>query len=326
MQRAVALLAWLVLTPGAGAAEVSRLADAVRGEAVPSDEELVAQGATIGAIEIVTQDVFDTSQPEEALWPYRLANRLHVETREKVVRRRLPLAPGDPYDPRELLEAERLLRALPSIYDVRVVPRRFAGGLVDLLVVTRDVWTLGVGVGLTREGGENSHSFEITEANLLGYGVQPELKYEKTPDRTSYRFRYFDDALLGSRHQLRLLVSDNSDGHRFTVDFDRPFYELADRHAWGLRAVDDEQRVRLYAGGREQDRFFRDAFFAEVRAGLSTGVVGGWVRRISAGLTYDEAAYRRERPVLSPIVAPPFFERVLAYPWIGFELVEDGWV
>lgn len=317
----------LVVLPAVSWGEPAiRLSDAVRGADVPSDEELVALGARIGTIEVVTLDVFDTTQPEESLWPYRLANRLHIETRESVVRRRLPLAPGDVYEPRDLLEAERLLRSLPSLYDARVVPTRFADGVVDLLVVTRDVWTLGVGVGFSREGGENESSFEVNEANLLGFGKELEFKYEDEPDRTSYRVRFFDDGLLGTRHQLRLLASDNSDGHRYTLDLDRPFYELSDRRSWGIRLVDDERRVRLYAAGREQDRFFTDAFFAEVRAGISSGVVNGRVRRWSLGFAIDDAAYRRERPVISQSIAKPFFERNLAYPWVGFELIEDGWV
>lgn len=308
------------------ATEVSRLSAVQRAADVPSDEVLVAEGATIGAIEVITLDVFDPNEPKENLWPYRLANRLHVETRPSVVRRRLTLETGDVYDPRELLEAARILRGLPSIYEAKIVPVRYHDGVVDLRVVTRDVWTLGVGVGFSREGGENSQSFEINEANLLGFGKELELKYEDEPDRTSYRVRYFDDGFLGSRHQLRLLGSDNSDGHRYTLDFERPFYELADRRSWGFRAVDDERRVRLYAAGREQDRFFRDASFLELRGGLSSGLRDGWVRRLSAGVVVDEAAYRRERPVISQSIAKPFFERNLAYPWVELGVVQDGWV
>lgn len=307
-------------------AAAERLGDVVRSAGVPSDAELVALGARVGAIEIEARDVFDTEQPDEALWPYRLANRLHISTRESTLRQRLAIAVGDPFDPRAIGESERLLRALSYIYDARIVPIRYHEGLVDLLVVTRDVWTLGLGVGFSREGGENESSFEINESNLLGFGKTLELKYEDELDRTSYRVRYLDEALFGSRNQMRILASDNSDGHRYTIDVERPFYELDDRRAWGVRVVDDERRVRLYAAGREQDKFFRDAQFYELRGGLSTGYVDGWSRRVVAGATWDDATYRRERPVISQNAAKPFFERTLAYPWVELQLIEDRWI
>lgn len=327
MRRTVFAAALLLAPVALASAEANRLGVTVeRTGGLPSDEELVAAGARIGQIEVVALDVFDTTKPGEQAWPYRLANRLHIETRERVILELLPVASADLYDPRVLLEGERLLRNQGFLYDARIVPVRYENGVVDLQVVTRDVWTLGVGVAFSREGGENESGFEINESNFLGFGKALELKYEDEPDRTSYRLRYLDDALFGTRHQLRFLGSDNSDGHRYTLDVDRPFYELSDLTSWGARVVDDERRVRLYAAGREQDRFFIDSQFYEVRTGWSTGLVESRAKRIVAGATFDQAAYRRERPVISQSIAKPFFERTLVYPWVRFEVLEDGWV
>src|SRR5690554_1420913 len=41
-------------------------------------DELAARGATIGRIEIIVQNVFDTSDPEESKRLYRWANRVHM--------------------------------------------------------------------------------------------------------------------------------------------------------------------------------------------------------------------------------------------------------
>ena len=48
---------------------------------VPSDAELELAGARIGEMRVETQNIFDTSIPEEDTALFRLGNRLHIETR-----------------------------------------------------------------------------------------------------------------------------------------------------------------------------------------------------------------------------------------------------
>jgi len=54
---------------------------------IPDGEELEAQHARIGRILISRKNIFDPSDPKENYWPYRLANKLHIVTREEVVHR-----------------------------------------------------------------------------------------------------------------------------------------------------------------------------------------------------------------------------------------------
>jgi len=49
---------------------------------IPPDSELETHGALIGAIHFRILNVFDLSKPEENKALYRLANRLHIRTRE----------------------------------------------------------------------------------------------------------------------------------------------------------------------------------------------------------------------------------------------------
>ena len=50
-------------------------------------DELEAAGARIGKIRVVTQDIFDLEDPKENNWLFRLANRLHIQTRPEVIHR-----------------------------------------------------------------------------------------------------------------------------------------------------------------------------------------------------------------------------------------------
>ena len=62
---------------------------------LPSDEELESAGATFGEIRIANENIFDLEDPKEDTALFRLANRLHITTREEVVRRQLLFGSGD---------------------------------------------------------------------------------------------------------------------------------------------------------------------------------------------------------------------------------------
>src|SRR5262245_41181031 len=64
----------------------------------------------IRAIGIERQDIFSAEQ--ESHWLFRLANQLHLRTKETVVRRELLFRPGEKYDSALTEETERNLRGL----------------------------------------------------------------------------------------------------------------------------------------------------------------------------------------------------------------------
>ena len=120
---------------------------------IPNEETLVANAAEIGEIVIERENVFDPSNPKENNWLYRFANRVHIVTRDKVVRKQLLIASGDDYSKRLSDESERILRKNRYLYDVDIVPIRYENGVVDLEVKTRDLWSLMPELSLSRAGG-----------------------------------------------------------------------------------------------------------------------------------------------------------------------------
>src|SRR5947208_168923 len=71
---------------------------------------------------IERKNVFDLSVPGEDWWPFRLANRIHIQTRDPVIRHEILLPPGEPWDPLKALESERNLRNLGFIRHAEVNP------------------------------------------------------------------------------------------------------------------------------------------------------------------------------------------------------------
>ena len=69
---------------------------------MPSFAQLQAAGARVGRISVVTENIFDTSDPREDKLLFRWANALHVRTRPAVIERALLFKTGDPISVRVL--------------------------------------------------------------------------------------------------------------------------------------------------------------------------------------------------------------------------------
>ena len=192
----------------------------------PSDAELEGAGATFGEIRIVNQNIFDLEDPKEDTALFRLANRLHITTREEVIRRQLLFGSGDRYSKRLMEESERLLRSARYLYDASIRPVAYHDGKVDVEVITRDVWTLNPGISFGRHGGKNTAGIEIEELNLLGRGQSISASHKSGIDRDENLVEFKDANLAGSRINLQASYANNSDGSRHELLVDRPFYSL----------------------------------------------------------------------------------------------------
>jgi hypothetical protein len=241
----------------------------------------------IGAIHVVTRNVFDLRQPGEGRRLFRWANRLHRTTRPEVVERQLLLRPGDPFSLATVRESERLLRSNPYLYDAAIRPVEGRDGTVDLDVLTRDVWTLQGGLSWNRAGGANTTEFNLEDGNFLGTGKDVTVARRANVDRSSNFFRYLDPNLAASRTLLDLRLANNSDGRSRRVLLDRPFFSLDTRWAAGVDLYTNDRVDSLYDAGRITARFRQRQDFLELYSGLSPGLAGGAASRWSFGYTYD---------------------------------------
>lgn len=286
--------------------------------------EAAAAGKKIGTVHIVTENIFDPSRPGERRGVFRLVNRLHRTTRPEVIQRQLLFQPGDPYSPETLRESERLLRGNRYLYEATIRTVAEDERKVDLEVLTRDVWTLQLGLDFRRAGGTNSTAFDVEDQNFFGTGKDIEVARLENVDRTSKLVRYRDPSLGNTHGIVDFTFADNSDGDTRALDVERPFYALDTRWAAGVTALHDVRIDPLYDGGDVVDRFRQRRDFLEVYGGLSPGLLDGITQRFRLGFTYDRNLF-----AAAPGFAPPdaaAANRTLAYPWIGYELVEDGFV
>lgn len=292
-----------------------------RPDDVPDDAELEHQGAKVGQIYIKITNIFDMEDPDENKVLFRLANRLHIKTREDTVKNKLLFHSGAVYSGRLLAETERLLRNTGHLLDARVRPVSYDDGEVDIEVRTRDVWTLNPGILFSRSGGANTTGIVLEELNLLGMGSELKLTLKSTVDRDTTKLNYHDPNLGSSWWDLNLTYSNNSDGEGGGIALQHPFYALDTRDAYG-GSVGKNLRVEShYDLGNIVDQYQADTRAARLFRGWSTGLRAGWVTRFTGGVTLNHDQFR---PVAGkhPTIALPE-ERKLVYPWVSWARIEE---
>ncbi|MCP4334159.1 MAG: hypothetical protein GY785_15995 [Gammaproteobacteria bacterium] len=298
------------------------IADEIPVESViPDIKQLEADGAVIHEVILDRRNIFDLSDPKENKWLYRWANRLHIVTRDSVIDNQLLFRPGDTFSSRLLEESARILRANRFIIHASIEPVHYEDGIVDIKVITQDVWSLTPDFSFSRSGGENRTSVGIEETNLFGRGQLLRLKWIDGVDRTSTRFD-FEDRNLGSGWvSVFLRIADNSDGKTNFLSIIRPFHALDARWTAGGRVSTDDRRTSLYRLGDETAEYRHERDYHTAFGGWSGGLKNGWVQRWSAGVVYDDNRFSEAKDPGLPAVIPK--DRKLVYPFLDLEILED---
>lgn len=290
---------------------------------IPPAEELERRGALVNHIDVAVDDIFDESDPRENRALYRLANKLHLDTREATVRSQVLLQPGDTYSVQRADETARILRDKRYLYDAVVEPTAYdpETNTVDLRVRVRDVWSLSPGIGVGRSGGENKTRARIVDENFLGRGQYLAVGYSSTVDRSGLSFDFRDQNLFGSWWGLDAGYTDTSDGSTTVLTIGQPFFSLDSRWAAGLHAVTGKQITPLYDLGEKTNEFKQQNDFLGVEGGWSRGLADGWTTRWLAGYRYDRSLFAKSDADIPTMLLPA--DRTLSYPWVGVELIQD---
>jgi len=179
--------------------------------AAKADQEYFEQfaGKKIGDIRIVRENVFN---PHSKVWGERKTNAMHRITQESKIRRDLFIKPGDRFDPLLVTNNRQLIRSRSYIADanIRVIPATPDSSVVDLIVTTRDRWTIGIDLNSQSDG--NTY-FELYDDNILGWGNKLSVKTYFNWKNWSYGgnlFEYENPNILGSFVEGRSPAKDST--------------------------------------------------------------------------------------------------------------------
>ena len=263
-----------------------------------------ARKATVSEIVVHIQTVFDLTKPSENNFIGRTANRLHISTREVVVRRALLFQEGDPVIARDIYQTERLLRGLDFIKDARILPEAMGESRVRAHVWVRDAWTIEVEMNFKRVGGQQSVDFGLQDQNILGSGKTIGFSVSKDHERTDSQFLYRDPQLLGSRWNLDAEYRALSDGSARKFVLERPFFALTTPWAATIGGETRKSKLMIYDEG---NAIYAMPFWANaVRIGAAWAIKQEDDRVWRAGLAFvaDDRRYG-DLTVLDPLTTEP---------------------
>lgn len=249
-------------------------------------------GKTIGQIDIVRSKVFD----EGGNWLERAGNNLHMTTRERVIRRDLLFRPGDKLDPQLIVRNKQLLRSRSYISDVemRVVTDSLDSTCVNILISTRDSWTISADGALRSE----DHTMvALSDANILGSGNKLQVMTNFNRRDFSYggnMVQYEIPNLLGTFY-----TADLSAGR----DFYNSTFEMGLRKEF-LRTTDYELGL-TYSDNRAK-RYMIHTDTSELVKARNLDLWGGYARYLPGirSSLFLSGHYNYRRIGLRPPVAP----------------------
>lgn len=207
-------------------------------------------GKRIERIDFVRIDPIDSHDPA----PMAM-NRVHVTSKPSVLRHELLVREGSVWSGVLVDESARNLRLLPQLSLVLCVPMLgSAPGLVRLVVIAKDVWSLYVDFDVEgTPGGLELLDLEPKETNFAGlhqtvlgrFVLQP-LSYSLGASYLAPRFdqRYLAVSLDGNVVLTR--ASGSPEGHYGSAVVGQPLYSARTEWAWMTDVVWDDEVYRRY--------------------------------------------------------------------------------
>lgn len=289
--------------------------------AAPARAQQASTGPLVESVSIRRRNVFDLSVPGEDWWPFRAANRIHVLSRESVIRREVLLPAGSRWDELKAIETERNLRSLGFIRsaEFRIDPSSGAA-----VLTTQDSWTLAPQFSVGTEGGDDFLIYGIEEKNLLGWGKTVSAFRSQIGSDIRNEARYKDPRILGTRFRMTSLYAQTPRGDETGVQFERPFFSLdtvyAARLSWA-RVIEEEI---LYADAVELSKFIDNGRTVNAELGLRAPYSApGLVQRMHLGWLYEDYRFDATDKTLAGTLPQ---DRELSGPMAGYSWVRPDYV
>ncbi|MBU8932376.1 MAG: hypothetical protein KOO62_00065 [candidate division Zixibacteria bacterium] len=201
----------------------------------------------VDSIEIDNRNIFDTDSAGFNHFVFRLANRLHIITRDAVIRRELLFRVGESCSILRVEETARNLRNRLQLYDAWIEVDTLNNGHLLMKVVTIDEWTLAAGPSFSRDGNENIVSLSISDRNILGRNEFLSLGYViQDIDDDYFDGRFIDQRFWRGQVVLDAMYSDNPVEKLRLLKIYRPYYDLEQSLTWEVIWGAARSRIDIY--------------------------------------------------------------------------------
>ncbi|RJY06990.1 hypothetical protein D5R81_16915 [Parashewanella spongiae] len=281
---------------------------------------------TVDNIVVINHSIFDESA-KNTIFIHRWANELHKTTRKSVILEHLNFHEGAIIKPKDIDEAQRILRAQPYLRDAKVYIAQ-ADPLSDrhsegktIVVETWDNWSLLPTINYGRSNGEKKYSIGVKEDNFIGLGISTRINYQSNRDRSGYLFAISAPFQLIKHANVSADFYHNDDGKRFEFMFEKPFYTLATPFAYSTSYLTDQRTDNFRQNGNIIEQFEHEIQFINLKFGWLNTQTSRSISRLSLGITKEQHDFESSMNSLQFQSQRP--SRNYLYPWVGYEYLQD---
>jgi hypothetical protein len=163
-----------------------------------------------------------------------ILNKTHFNTNENIIRKNLLFSEGDRISPLTLSDNERILRQLPYIDDARIIVVPVSDEEADIIVYTKDVYSLG---GSYTFKGLKEGSVSIFDKNIFGMGHEfgIEMPFDSNlPDSPGFGIHYLADNIAKSFINLNVYYLNGLGQRTYGFDLSRKLVSSSTKYAGGI--------------------------------------------------------------------------------------------
>lgn len=319
------------------------------------------EGKTIGRIDTVRLEVLEPRDPGPELLkkvpilspigeyvPKSSLNWLHVLSKDYIIRRELLLREGDRYVQVLIDETARNMRGrMPlQVSLIVIVPvKAKEPGIVDLLVITKDIWSLRLSFDIAvTPGGLENLIIVPQETNFLGLHHTAQTRFQMQPETftlgVGYKVPRFGYSWIGASASASVFVNRRRfepEGSSLGASIGQPLYSTRTDWAWdadvgytvGVARRYSNAQVFLFDSRRTAERDRIPFEYKSRSFSASAGVTRsfGWGLKNNFSLTFNASTADYETFDLSrfdPVAVADFRRRALptsesrVYPALGW--------
>jgi len=172
----------------------------------------------VGDIEIITKNIF-----EEDDGIYKIVNKLHFKTKQFVVLNMIPFKKGSILNDTTILnDIKSKLLSTGLFYSVDI-SKEIINDTINVKIITRDVWTLGIYLNIEGSGSEGKVDIGIQDLNLLGLGIESRVYITNSSEYKGFEGGFSSSSLL------KLITFDY---YSKITNLEKNFYFQSSKSSW----------------------------------------------------------------------------------------------
>lgn len=204
-------------------------------------------GLVIDSVIIENRNIYDLSEDKYDNFLFRTANKLHLKTKQSIIKQELLFDSGDKFNSQLASETERNLRQNLIIYDAYLLITKNTQNKLIIRVVTVDQWSLIGSLNFKRESNLNSFNILVEERNFLGFNRLLSLNYFSEPIEKDYlNISFLERRLFFQPLRLSWFYSNSNVNKTNQFAISHPYYNLQQSYTYSLNFGFSENILTQY--------------------------------------------------------------------------------